>query len=216
MLKNDWNMLSDPDASGLRYLTILRAVTGLNGEPLYGIVLRPTDVKVWNGSAFEIINAADWASYVRPWTYLGGGIYRQPLPEGLVPGKYLISTYYQGEPGFEPVPEAVPSDLNLGSHAFIVPGPGFVGDIAVDHNHGGADHYRFTVNNVPQKNVVVRAYVQEDYDAGRIDPQPSSTTTGNDGRWIAPLMLNPGTYVLNVYNPATKKATLIRGVEVIA
>ncbi len=89
-------------------------------------------------------------------------------------------------------------------------------DITVNHNYGGVDNYRIllTGTNAPVDNATIRAYVQADYDAGTIDASPPTTMTGSDGRWVDPLMLDADTYLLTVYNPATKLAKNFRNVVV--
>lgn len=85
------------------------------------------------------------------------------------------------------------------------------GDFAIDHDGGtGAGDAPVTVDGVDSTtdilqyldedsagldNVTVSAYLKSDYDAGnkRLDAQ---TKTGSDGRWIAPLMLDSGTYYI--------------------
>lgn len=64
------------------------------------------------------------------------------------------------------------------------------GDIAVDHDYGGTDAYRFTLadGTTGVDDALVTAFIN-----GTADAQ---TRTGSDGRFVAPLMLDAGTYTL--------------------
>lgn len=73
------------------------------------------------------------------------------------------------------------------------------GSILVDHNYGGTDALRaIGCHGSPAANVVIRAYTAADYQAGRRDLSfiVGEARTGTDGRWLAPMPLNPGSYVL--------------------
>jgi hypothetical protein len=82
------------------------------------------------------------------------------------------------------------------------------GDFAVDHNGGSgvtvdgaastADVLRFTVGGSGVDDVEVVAYLKSDYDAGTrgAADRKGTTFSGSDGRWEAPLMLDPGTYTI--------------------
>lgn len=72
------------------------------------------------------------------------------------------------------------------------------GDTPVDHNYGGTDALRVLESGVPVDDATIRAYVAADYDAGTFAAKPPTTFTGSDGRWTAPLMLDPDAYVLVV------------------
>jgi hypothetical protein len=54
------------------------------------------------------------------------------------------------------------------------------------------------VNGAGIPRATILAYLATDYAAGHTDAAHvvASTTTGPDGRWAAPLLLDPGTYVL--------------------
>lgn len=77
-----------------------------------------------------------------------------------------------------------------------VPSPAGDGDIAVNHSLGhdqGTDGLRLLdANDVPVDNATVEAFLATDttYAARK-----GIAYTGVDGRWIAPMMLNAGTYV---------------------
>jgi len=96
------------------------------------------------------------------------------------------------------------------SDPYTATGPGFGGgSVAVNHNYEDADAWRVVrPGGAPVSNAVIRAYVAADYTGGTIDPLPATTATGSDGRWIHALMLSPGDYVVEVYDPASKSTTL--------
>lgn len=80
----------------------------------------------------------------------------------------------------------------------------------VDHHYGAVDALRYVAPGgagVPQARV--RIYKQPDYLAGRWELAVATTETADDGRWLAPVYLEPGfTYVVHfskegVYGPDT-------------
>ena len=77
------------------------------------------------------------------------------------------------------------------------------GDIPVDHNFGDQDALQILMNGNPVDNAVIRAYTTESYESGNLASTPPLTRTGSDGRWLAPLMLDPDDYTLVILNPAT-------------
>lgn len=81
------------------------------------------------------------------------------------------------------------------------------GEIPVDHHTGGTDAMRYLLSGQPADNVTIRAYLKSDYDAGTRVVR-GTTRTGPDGRWLAPLMLDPGTYYLIAQIPSVTEALL--------
>jgi hypothetical protein len=68
------------------------------------------------------------------------------------------------------------------------------GDVAVDHDYGGTDALRFTLDDAsPIDDALVTAY------AGNV--ANGQTRTGSDGRWISPLMLDAGSYSIVFSKP---------------
>ena len=66
------------------------------------------------------------------------------------------------------------------------------GKIAVDHNTGGADAMRVkTAGGIGISGATIRAYTKADYVAGNYTLR-GKTTTGDGGRWAAPLYLDHG------------------------
>ena len=81
------------------------------------------------------------------------------------------------------------------------------GDVPVDHNTGGTDSLRYTLGGDGADNVVIKAYLQSEYDAGTRTLR-GTAYTGPDGRWLAPLMLNAGAiYTLVASLPGVTEAT---------
>jgi hypothetical protein len=65
-----------------------------------------------------------------------------------------------------------------------------VGGTLVDHNTGGVDALQVTEGDEVTGigDVLIRAYLKSEYDVGTISLK-GWTTTGDDGRWLAPLSL---------------------------
>ena len=80
------------------------------------------------------------------------------------------------------------------------------GDIAVDHNYGGTDSKRLLISGTPIDNAIIRAWTTSNYFSTSRNPKPPVTFSGSDGRWIAPLMLDPDDYTIVVFNPMTNRA----------
>lgn len=78
------------------------------------------------------------------------------------------------------------------------------GDIPVDHNTGGTDNLRLTRDGIGIGDAIIIAYLKSDYDAGNRTRRGKSTT-GDDGRWLYPMMLDPGTYILIAEKPGVYK-----------
>lgn len=73
------------------------------------------------------------------------------------------------------------------------------GSVPIDHNFGGADTYAYeTKNGVGIDNALVYAYLSSDFNAGRrgIEYVKATSITDINGRWLRPMMLDPGSYVL--------------------
>jgi hypothetical protein len=68
------------------------------------------------------------------------------------------------------------------------------GDISVDHDYGTADAYRVmnSVTGEPVDDALITAFAG----TATTGTPVAQTRTGSDGRWIAPLMLDAGTYTL--------------------
>lgn len=96
------------------------------------------------------------------------------------------------------------------------------GDTPVDHNwagsftvnggesqEGGDDSLLITSSQGAVDGATIRAYVAGDYDAGTRTVN-AQTSTGSDGRWVAPLMLDPDDYVIVISKSGVMVTTLIR------
>jgi hypothetical protein len=88
------------------------------------------------------------------------------------------------------------------------------GAIVVGDDYGGGD-YRVESAGIPVDDAVIRAFLADDYDAGRRTAVhvKGETTTDVAGRWINPLLLDPGDYVLLVarqgaFSPAVVRLTV--------
>jgi hypothetical protein len=78
------------------------------------------------------------------------------------------------------------------------------GSVAVNHNYGGVDALAVaTTVGARVDNALIRIYRASDYSAGNVGSEfiVASSTTNVDGRWIWPVMLDPGDYVLYIFKP---------------
>lgn len=76
------------------------------------------------------------------------------------------------------------------------------GATPVDHDFGGTDELRYVdPSGASIPGAVIQVYTREDYDAGRRSNAfvAGRTDTGTDGRWLQPVMLTPGDYVVILY-----------------
>jgi hypothetical protein len=66
----------------------------------------------------------------------------------------------------------------------------------VETSSGTTDCMRFLVGASGADDVEIVAFLKADYDAGlrATANRQGTTATGTDGRWVAPLMLDAGTY----------------------
>lgn len=73
----------------------------------------------------------------------------------------------------------------------------------VDHNFGSDDNLRYvTSDGAPVSGAKVYAIEDSVYDADATTIQAVATTeTDADGRWVSPLFLDPGTYVILIHKP---------------
>ena len=87
-----------------------------------------------------------------------------------------------------------------------------IGSILIDHNYGGTDNLRYvTPGGNGIANGIIKAYLKEDYEAGRISEGyiKGETMTASDGRWRKPLALDPNTYILVFYKPGEYGITAV-------
>lgn len=76
------------------------------------------------------------------------------------------------------------------------------GAVPVDHDYGGTDNLAFqTQSGSGIEKATVQAYLKSDWDAGRRTAAyvRGETVTVTGGRWLAPVMLDPGVYTLLYY-----------------
>ena len=74
-----------------------------------------------------------------------------------------------------------------------------VGARSVDHNYGGTDALRYVApGGAGIAGASIWAFNASDYSAGHTSAGfvIATATTGSDGRWLAPMMLNAGSYTL--------------------
>jgi hypothetical protein len=76
------------------------------------------------------------------------------------------------------------------------------GTVVIDHNYGGVDN--LTYQNTEGEGIAgatIKAYLKSSYDAGNTGNSfvLASTTTDDVGRWVRPMVLDPGTYTLIYY-----------------
>lgn len=116
--------------------------------------------------------------------------------------------------GIAAIPAAVNASLTTahGAGAWNLSGGGGgsggtgTGDVLVTHNYGGTDSYRATdPDGNPLDGVNVYAYAADVYNTATVGVRPDAqTVTGSDGRWIAPLHLDPGDYKLVFSDPGER------------
>lgn len=79
-------------------------------------------------------------------------------------------------------------------------GPTPAGPVAVDHNYGGADAFRYLRgdDSSPISGGIIQAYYRADYQAGRrgMAYLQDQVMTAPDGRWTRPMYLFLGSYTL--------------------
>jgi hypothetical protein len=91
------------------------------------------------------------------------------------------------------------------------------GTVSVDHDYGGDDALAVMTSNAQRiADASILVYRQEDYVSGRRDSLyiVGRTTTDVNGRWRAPVLLDPGVYVLLVSKQnviATRDVTITVG-----
>jgi hypothetical protein len=98
--------------------------------------------------------------------------------------------------GVDGLPDAIAArqieDHGEGSYVNVAGGDG---EFPVNHNSSGTDALQAVRGSTPLAGVTIRAYVATAYDADSFTPV-ARATTGTDGRWIAPMMLDADDYVL--------------------
>lgn len=85
------------------------------------------------------------------------------------------------------------------------------GAILVDHNYGGEDALRYvTPSGVGIDNATIQCFTKVDYLAGKTSRGYviAETTTNTEGRWIRPMALDPGEYVLIFFKQGTYAPTI--------
>jgi hypothetical protein len=82
------------------------------------------------------------------------------------------------------------------------------GDVLVDHNYGGEDELRITAGGVGVDGATIRAYLTVEYDSGTYTVR-GTATTGSDGRWVEPMMLDAGDYTLVISKPGRYAASTV-------
>jgi hypothetical protein len=101
------------------------------------------------------------------------------------------------------------ADIETGVEA-IPPADTGDGDVLVDHNYGGTDELLVEDDDGNAiDGATIRAVTQADYDNGNPYNINGKTTTGADGRWVAPLMLNPDDYYLVISKPQSIETKLV-------
>lgn len=76
------------------------------------------------------------------------------------------------------------------------------GSVVVDHDYGGTDALAvMTTEGARVDGVSIRAYREADYSAGNRGPSfvVAEILTNVDGRWIQPMMLESGSYILLLF-----------------
>ena len=80
------------------------------------------------------------------------------------------------------------------------------GDTIVNHDTGGVDNLRAEVAGVGVDGLSIRAYLKLLYDLG-VFVVCGNSTTGSDGRWVRPMMLDADTYTIVFSGPGYKTST---------
>lgn len=86
------------------------------------------------------------------------------------------------------------------------------GAVAIDHDFGGADALVFqTDTGHGIENAIVQAFLSSDWAAGRRSATyvQGATITVLHGRWLAPIMLDPGDYTLLYFREGVYKASTV-------
>lgn len=177
---------------------------------LYAVVQHGGTGDAWNGSALEPYDVTHWATYARPMTRVGDtDMWKLEVPIAALPigeGFYVLLHLQAGAaPAATDRRLASTFSRDWGESSDAENGNG---DIAVTHHYGSTDALRVMRNGLPVDNVTLRAYPKAEYESGTLDPSPPTTRTGSDGRWTAPLMLDPDTYTLTAHDPATRTTTV--------
>lgn len=84
------------------------------------------------------------------------------------------------------------------------------GSVSVDHNYGGTDDLRFvTSGGLGVDGAIIRAYLKTDWDADlRSDTYiKGRAETDVNGRWLAPMYLDPASYTLAYSVPGNSNTT---------
>lgn len=182
----------------------------LDKDETYGATTRTPAGLFWNTqtAAYEAYNAAHLDRYDTGATTDARGWTHGTAPDGSdVNGNPIVLIHLKASANFIASElETAEAMIEVSGSLAIGGGGSGNGDVAVDHNYSGTDALRVVgSDNLPVDNAVIRAYVLADYNNGDIDPQPPTTYTGSDGRWVEPLSLDADTYKVIVYNPLTKK-----------
>lgn len=90
------------------------------------------------------------------------------------------------------------------------------GAVLINHNYGGEDNLRFVApNGVGIDNATIQCFTRADYLAHKISRGyvVAETTTDMQGRWVRPMALDPGNYVLvffkqGAYEPKAVELTV--------
>jgi len=172
------------------------------GKTLYAILIRGSDGLVWNGAAFESLNAANWANYVLTMTEQSTtGIYYGSMP-AVNNGLYDVWIYYRE--GGSPVPaDPLSGQASLDWNGSSDVGLSTInigdGSIQVDHNYGGTDTLTYrTSGGAGIDNATVRCYLTSDYNNGNTGRSylQGETMTDVNGRWQSAFFLDPADYTL--------------------
>jgi hypothetical protein len=157
----------------------------------------------WNGTAFEALDLSRVALCGVPLTESPEGSYSYTLviPPAIPVAMALTIWLYAasvmtvaGMPNWIAIYRR-PAEVE-GGGSTPVTGTGN-GDTPIDHNTGGVDRLRVTSSGQSVDDALITAYLSDDFNSDVPSPA-AQTRTGSDGRWIAPLMLDAGSYVLVV------------------
>ena len=83
------------------------------------------------------------------------------------------------------------------------------GSVSVDHDFGGTDNLRTMAGGTPIARVSIRAFSASDYNTGKRANAyiVGQGITKTDGRWLNPIRLDPGSYVLEFAKTGAYRTT---------
>ncbi len=189
------------------------------GANLYAIILSSTST-VWNGTTFETIAAANWATYDIALTENSTtGIYSATFP---ITTAGIFDVWIYVRSGGSPAT----TDSLIGQATFDWDGTAELslsnltegnGEIPVDEDYGGTDELAYkTDEDVGIAGATITIYLTSDYEAGNRSSNYviARVTTVEGGKWDNVVFLSPNDYTLiyalsGQYGPDRRDITVV-------